>query len=80
MRFGPIDINFGIFLRGLGKKGLFLMGWGGGGTVFALLNLFFLRGIVNSPHPKGLWLLNGLCKCGKKLIFFQFIVGKMAVY
>ena len=56
------------------------MGGGGGGAVLALLNLFFLRGIVNSPHPEGVWLLNGLWRCGNKLIFFQFIVGKMAVY
>ena len=62
MRFGPVDIwdtseGFGE------KKGLFLRGRGR--TVLALLNLFFLRGIVNSTHPEGVWLLKGLCRCGK---------------
>ena len=66
-----------FFLRGIVNSP---HGGGGVGAVLALLNLFFLRGIVNSPHPEGVWLLNGLWRCGNKLIFFQFIVGKMAVY
>lgn len=57
-----VPLIFGIFLRVMIKiRVIYEEGGGGGGvTVFALLILFFLRGIVNSPHSEGVWLLNGL--------------------
>ena len=48
--------------------------------MFALLILFFLRGIVNSPHSAGVVAIKWPVGMWKKLIFFQFIVGKMAVH
>ena len=55
-------------MRGLSKKRAIYEGvsvaWVGG-SVSALVILFFLRGIVNSPHPEGLWILNGLWRWGK---------------
>ena len=55
-----VPLIFGIFLRGMTKIRVIYEEGGGGVTVFALLILFFLRGIVNSPHSEGVWLLNGL--------------------
>ena len=47
-----------------------------GGSVSALVILFFLRGIVNSPHPEGLWILNGLWRWGKNSFFFNSLLEK----